>query len=623
MHKNKKNDQLIGFVSLSKFFLIFVILLVFVFLSSNIYSLQILNGDDNYKKAVENTYSRKVIQAKRGVIRDRNGSLLVDNKSEYKIILNPNDFAKEEFEELVMLTNSLIEVDRQDVFSRYEKFNTKSEREEKFVLVDKISEEGFDMLFDELKDFRGITFLEESIREYLEGERLVGVTGYVGAPLEADVVEGVNPLSKIGKTGIEAYYDSMIRGKDGEEIDLVRLDGSREVFSVDKEKGGGEVFLTIDNVWQNKLYDLLKESVEGDSIYGGGGVIVESDTGKVVSLVSYPSFDPNLFSNGISFEEYNILVEDSRLPLMNRVIGMQASPGSIFKPLVGTMALGMDLVNPNQTYYSGGCEKLDDSINFCEADGIVLGDVDFYTAIARSSNLYFCNIGRSLNEQFGDDSGIQYILNYTDKFGIGKKTGIDLIGELSGNMASPEYVQKTQGRGWYLGDMCNSVIGQGVVTVTPIQMVMAASSLVNGGRVNKPYLVDRVMNDSGEVIFQNVSEERGLLDVDNGVLDDISKAMKLTVTDLRGSGHLAFGSPGDIRMKTGSADAKEKLVSGEYIEGAHSWVFGSFTYQGKDYSFVVVQQYGGRGYKTVPIISKFINCVYNEFEESCEVNTPK
>ncbi|MBD3362109.1 hypothetical protein GF362_00125 [Candidatus Dojkabacteria bacterium] len=600
--------------SFIKLFYVAISCLIIGILLSNLYSLQILHGNENLEQAVENTYSKKIVQAPRGGIFDKNLKSLAQNETYYAISLDLSKLKGGDLDEILEQIGKVDGLENEDIKARIEEGKGKDTIE----ILDRITKEHFDQLVDVLAEFASVTFLEKSIRKYNYGEISSHVIGYIGEANESEIEnEGLQPHSYIGKDGIERFYDRYLRGRDGEIINIKRLDGSLDTFKTASEEPGARVVLTIDIVWQKYLYEILKNSIKEEKIFGGSAVIMESDTGKVISMVSYPSYDSNLFSQGIGITEFNSLIDDPRTPLLNRSIAIQAAPGSTFKPLIATAALGHDVVNPEVYYYSAGCEKIDETHTFCEADGRVLGDVNMYTGIARSSNLYFCHIGKEFNKKFGFENGIQYIVEYTDRFGIGEETGIDLWGEVPGNMSTPEYIQKTQDRDWYVGDMCNTVIGQGAVSVTPIRMVVAIASLVNGGNVMRPYLVEKIENTSGNIVYENFSEKKHTLELTPEELQVINDGMRKAVTDSQGSARYLNSIEGGFRAKTGSADASERLNNGEIIDGAHSWVVGTFTYNGTDYSFVVFRQYGGRGYKSVPIVGDFVRCLYSDFKDGC------
>jgi penicillin-binding protein 2 len=182
-------------------------------------------------------------------------------------------------------------------------------------------------------------------------------------------------------------------------------------------------------------------------------------------------------------------------------------------------------------------------------------------------------------------------------------------------LPSADYKKTITNEPWYVGDECNTVIGQGYVTVTPLQMTVAISAIVNGGEVLKPQILDKIVDQNGNVVLDTQKEVVRKLNISQKTLDIIKKGLRMGVT--AGTAGPLNSVPGNSIGKTGSSDASE-MIMGKVYSGAHSWVMGCFDYNGENYCFTVMQQLGGRGYKTVPIMKKFINCVYNSFQNNCD-----
>jgi penicillin-binding protein 2 len=251
------------------------------------------------------------------------------------------------------------------------------------------------------------------------------------------------------------------------------------------------------------------------------------------------------------------------------------------------------------------------NIKFCEADKGYIGWVNVKEALARSSNIFFCKTMIDLRKAVG----YKYYYDIAKSYGIGNETGIDLIGEASGILPSEDYKKTITTEPWYVGDECNTVIGQGYVTVTPLQMTVAISAIMNGGEVLKPQILKKIVDQNGVIVLDTEKQVTRNLNISQKTLDIIKKGLRMGVT-AGTAGPLNF-VPGNSVGKTGSSDASE-IILGKVYSGAHSWVMGCFDYQGENYCFTVMQQLGGRGYKTVPVMKKFINCVYNNFQNNCD-----
>ena len=359
------------------------------------------------------------------------------------------------------------------------------------------------------------------------------------------------------------------------------------------------------------MNNILADVVKSSNAFGGAVVVMNSKTGEVKALVTNPNYDNNLFANGISSKDYAELINDPKKPLFNRPISMQLPPGSIMKIFGAVAVLESGTITEDTKYLSDRCLDLPGNIRFCEADSGYLGWVDVKQALARSSNIFFCKAMQDLRNKVG----YSYYYDIARSFGMGLKTGIDIEGEVSGILPTAEYKKQLFNQPWYIGDECNTVIGQGYVTATPIQMTVAVSAIVNGGNVVKPQLINKVLDQTGQEIFTSQTEVLRKLNISDETIRILKNGLRMGVTE--GTLGSLKNSPGNPIGKTGSSDAGE-WINGKYYSGAHSWVMGCFDFENEQYCYTVMQQWGGRGYRTVPVMKKFINCLYNDFSNNCE-----
>ncbi|MBN1915410.1 hypothetical protein JW796_00215 [Candidatus Dojkabacteria bacterium] len=605
-------------IKLSKWRLVYLYVFLVVllgFLFWQLFGLQIVNGDKNLLHA--NTISRSSvpIRAPRGLIFDSNGQRLVVNIPAFTLYLNPVEIAVEKEEDTISKISEILSVDKEVLFDTYKgkAYNEKGKIPglTRVTIKSGLTNNDFLSIQPQIGSLSGVYLEEDALRQYEGGEAFSHVIGYVGDAGPKDVAErGFDSNSQIGKIGIEEMYDEVLRGMDGVEIveKDVRFE-SENVYIPESAKAGDNIVLTIDSRWQEALFNSLGKYVEDLDGYGGAAIIMEVGTGNIKSMISYPSFDNNLFSKGIDNATFNSLITDNKTPLVNKAIALQLPPGSTFKPILAATALQEGVINKNTTISSEGCMTLPGNIKFCEADRVYLGKMNVSQAIGKSSNVFFCNTGLQLTEKAG---GIRTLMNYADQFGIGHKTDLGMIGEQAGSMATPELMIKVHDREWLLGDICNTAIGQGLVTTTPIQMLQVAEAVATGGKIYKPKLVHEVKNQEGTTIRTYEGEVVREIQVDDGNFALIKDGMYKAVNAAQGSAWILKGTPGNPYAKTGSADATE-YIDGKPLKGAHSWVIGGFEYGGKEYNFVVHITLGGRGYKSVPVIKDFINCLYSDF----------
>lgn len=590
-----------------------LIIIIFAFLFFNLFNLQLIDGRDYLLIASRTNQTENRIVPPRGLVYDSKGKKLAYNVPSYTLFVSPLEIEDGKEKETIRKVSKLLDLKFEKL---WQGFKEEAYEDGEILPIDRVTIQtglDFDQYIDAvlvLNEMEGVYIEVEAVREYISPEYFSHIIGYVGDPTESDVENGIYSRSQIGKLGVEFKYDQYLRGTEGVEItETGIIDHRQRTFIPQEEQPGDNIYLTIDKKWQLKLSDIMQRQIDEVNAFAGAGVVMDSDTGEIKAMVSLPSFDNNLFSQGISSRDFTELLNDPKTPLLNRVVGLQLPPGSIFKIIGATAALETNTVNQYTEILSDRCLELPGDIQFCEADGAYLGSLNIKSALAKSSNIYFCSVALKL------PNGIRDLEKYAADYGIGQTTGIDLNGEQLGTMASPELKEKLWSEQWYLGDICNAIVGQGLVTVTPLQMVVAMSAVNNGGEILKPRLVSKIEDQTGNEKVKTKKDVVRKLDVSAENLEIIKDGMRQAATD--GTAADLDSLPGDIFAKTGSADASE-LIQGKLYTGAHSWVMGCFDSDGKNYCFVIMQQWGGRGYKTVPIIKKFINCVYNDFADSCE-----
>ena len=589
---------------------------VFSFIFINAFQLQIVEGSKNLTVASRTNQSQLKSLATRGLIFDVKGNKLAQNVPAYSLFIKTSEVPVTTEQGLI---NKLAELLGVDASEFYQTFHDKAYDEsgkriktERLTLKSDLTFDQYFSVLSKIEDLKGVYVNTEPVRQYNNGSIYANLIGYIGDPNEADLKNGIYSESQVGKTGIEKSYDNYLRGKEGIIIkDNETLTGKQTDTQIINAEPGNNVYLTIDSQWQTKLAQIMAANIQQVRAFAGAGVIINSKTGEVKAMVTVPNYDNNLFAKGISSANYSALINDPKRPLTNRPIGLQLPPGSIMKIFGATAGLESGVITETTKKLSDRCMDLPGNIKFCEADRGYLGWVDVKGAMAASSNIFFCKTMQDMH----DKPGFTYYYDIARNYGIGQKSGIDIGGEGAGTLPSAELKKKIDNLPWYIGDECNTVIGQGYVTVTPLQMAVAVSAIVNQGNIVKPHLLDHVENQSGEIIAKAETEYVRNINVSQKTLDIVRAGLRQGVT---------AGTAGPLRTvagnaigKTGSSDAGE-WINGKYYQGAHSWVLGCFEFEGEEYCFTVMQQWGGRGYKTVPIMKKFINCVYNNFNNNCD-----
>lgn len=408
---------------------------------------------------------------------------------------------------------------------------------------------------------------ERSIRVLAHPAAFSHVVGFVGAPSEKDLAKDkeLRDYEALGRDGVEFMYDDILRGEVGERLKEVNAKG--EVISsgfVDPPDAGGNIALTIDRELQMKSYTELEKIVKEQGFRGGAAIFFNANNGEILTMTSYPSFDAGLFSKGISHDEYQKLISDPRSPLFNRAIAGTYAPGSTVKPFYATAALHEHVIDPSRQILSTDALLIPNPYQpgtytrFGEfrAQGLV----DMRRALAVSSNIYFYTVGGGYGDIAG--LGISRLTAWLQKFHIGDKTGIDLIGEKTGTIpdATKKAERHPEDPTWRLGDTYHSSIGQGDFAITPIQMAVGLSALANGKALVTPHVLDAVLSGPHtEVVARKGTE----LTLTPEHLQVVKEGMIMT-TEI-GTARLLGDLPFQIAAKSGSAEVGNKQRS-------HSWL---------------------------------------------------
>lgn len=532
---------------LLSFFLLVSVGMVFYF--------GIIRGDYFKASAEKNSLKYISIPAERGLIYDRNGKSLLYNKPVFDLIFFPN----------YLPTDS---VKRQEVFKKIEDaleippqeleadINNPEFFLHSWVLKSDLTSQEAIALEGYFGGTAAVQVIRQNVRQYEEPFIFSHLLGYLGRVSTADLKKDPELLDfeRIGKAGIEAVYEKELRGQPGQ-ITILR-NASMEILGQsygEQPKNGNNLYLAVDKEFQEYLYNRLRSQVNGlGGERGGLAIAIDSDSGAVLALVSYPGFNINSFSEGISQENLNALLNSKNKPFFNRTITGLYNPGSTIKPIMAAAGLEEGIIDPNKKIETHGSISIPNPYDL-EHPSIFVdwknhGYVNLFDAIARSSNVYFYTLGGG----FGDISGlgINRIGSYLKKFGFDQLSGIDLTNEDFGFIPGPE---NKKGDIWRIGDTYHVSIGQGDLLVTPIRLLIDLNSLVNGGRIVKPYLLQSVSDADGKIIKENKPE--ALLEnfLKPETVATIKQAMAQTVSSPQGTGYVLNDLPFTAGGKSGTA----------------------------------------------------------------------
>lgn len=537
------------------------LLIVTVFLGKTLY-LQVWQGKKMAAAAQGNKGKMSLIRPERGIVYDSNFKKLITNSPAYDLVCDKRNFSVSSQESLrqVMLLSELLEQKVEDLESVIG-----ASDESKVLLAENIDHEKLLILEAHLKDLPDCQIEKNTVRNYVMGPVFSHVLGYTGRVTKdnLEVLENYSASDYIGKDGLEKFYESELRGTPGEtEVVRTAMGVKKEDKVISEPVAGYNLVLNIDAKLQKTVYDSLEKSIKNLGSKKGAAVALNPKTGAVLALVSYPSYDDNMFSQGISKADFNAIINDANQPFFNRVISAQYPAGSTIKPFLAMGALEENIISPTKLINDIGYilvhSQYDPSVSYKFAGVVPHGWVDMKKAIAVSSNVYFYTVGGGYENQQG--LGPTRIKKYLDLFGWEQKTGIDLPQEFKGFVPSPDWKKKVKKENWWDGDTYNLSIGQSDLQVTPLQVAVAYSYIANGGTMYKPQVVQKIINGSGkdapvvkefqpEIISQNFIDPKSVSIVREGMLDGVQKDY--------GSSYMLHDLPVTVAGKTGTAETNK------------------------------------------------------------------
>lgn len=439
------------------------------------FKLQVLDHDIYATRSEANRIKPRPVVPGRGMIYDRNGRLLAENVPAFRLDITP-DKVKDMDATLAGLAR-ILDLSPEDI----ETFNKSRKARRKFLPVTlklRVSDEEMARFAVDRWRYPGVELEPYLTRRYPYGDLFAHIIGYVGRVDDKDLEilgEGNAALTHIGKSGLERFYEQQLRGKVGYEQVETNVQG-RAIRTIGRvaAQSGSDLRLSIDA-------DLQRAMVAAFGEFEGAAVAMDPRTGEILAMVSLPSYDPNLFVNGISHADFQALNSNPSRPQFNRLVLGGVAPGSTIKPLIGLAGLDSGTRKPEDKILSTGMFYLPGtSRGWGDANRGGHGWTDLRKSITQSVNTYYYKLAL--------DMGIDRFDHYMGYYGFGEPTGIDLTGEIGGILPSPQHKYKTRKERWYPGDTVNVSIGQGDWKVTPLQLVHGVSGIGNG-QLRTPHLV--------------------------------------------------------------------------------------------------------------------------------------
>ncbi len=521
------------------------ILLLTGILIANLYTLQIVRVEDYRTRSNENRIKLVPIPPSRGIIYDRNGTPLAMNRTIYQLEMMPEkvDNVQDTLDKL----RPVVDLTDEDI-ADFRKERSRSHRFTSIPVKINLNEEQVARFAVNQYRFPGVEVKGYKQRYYPYESALTHVIGYVSKINDRDVErldkEGIlanyAATHDIGKLGIERYYENVLHGETGYEE--VEVNNRGRVIRQLKEvspQAGHDIHLTIDLSLQMYIETLLKGS-------RAAVVVTDPRTGEILALVSMPSYNPNLFVNGISSKDYTGLLHDPNTPLINRATQGVYPPASTVKPYVAVSALSAGVITRNTSLFDPGWWQLPGSEKrYRDWKKWGHGRLNVTKALEESADTYFYQVAY--------DMGIDRLSSWMSKFGYGHYSGIDLSEERSGNMPTRDWKLKRFKKPWYQGDTIPVGIGQGYWTATPVQMNKALMILINDGVVKVPHLLrSTIVNGKAEPWVQ--PEEAPVGDIHSGYWEIAKDGMYGVANRPNGTAHKYFASaPYKIAAKSGTA----------------------------------------------------------------------
>lgn len=600
---SQKAERLGKFFKESKvqqLFLIFLIILLILF--SRTFYLQIIKGNYYRSIAEGNRIRSDVIKANRGLIYDRFGNLLVKNVSYFFLYIVPDALPQESEEQDIFLAKlaEILEINQSELINR---MNDNKEQADKVLIFENLAYEKAMKLMILSENQPSIQVSFEPRRQYFSNLGLAHSLGYLGSVTEEDIIDKrYNFHDRLGKSGLELVYEDLLRGKDGvRQIEVDALFREKSILSMTEPTDGDDIVLTIDSKAQEALYDILQKNSQKYDKPKIAAIVLDPSDGGVLAISSLPNYDNNIFTTVLNNDQYQNIINDENNPLLNRVVDGTYPLGSVFKTVVASAALQEQIIDDKFKVHSTGGIMVGGRF-FPDWRASGHGSTNIYWAIADSVNTFFYSIGGGNNEWLAMGLGADKIIEYAKKFGLGQITHIDLPSEASGFLPNKDWKEDTFGERWYLGDTYNLSIGQGYLTVTPLQAATLMSFFANDGVIYQPHFIKETIIDNQSVPYKPI--KISLTDeVSPDNLNIISKGLRMTITD--GTAQSMQSVPVPVAGKTGTAQFNRN-------KDPHSWFAGFAPYEQPKIVIAVLVEEGGDTGLAVTISREFMEWYFSQ-----------
>ncbi|MGD9030051.1 MAG: penicillin-binding protein 2 [Anaerolineae bacterium] len=618
---------------------------LFAAFTRRVWQLQFVQGQEYSREAERQSTKVVTVPASRGIIYDRAGERLVRNVPSFRITVVPAYLPDDEDETEKVLIRLAVLLDVP--YTTAEEGGEGDEAElgiremieevpyvapyRPIVVKRNVERETALLVAQEASTLPGVSVEVESVRDYPHGPLVSQIVGYLlPIPEEGEQAyreEGYDPATdRIGRAGIEATYEDALRGKKGERI--IEADVLGRVLRVIEERAaplpGDNVALTIDLALQRAVDEALQVGMGQADSPRGVAIAMNPQTGEILAMVSRPTYDNNIFVEGVSQRDWERW-QDVHRPLINHAVSDAVPPGSVFKIVMASAAMEEGVLTPRtqlrcpgrivvpNKYYPNDPGQAQPFYCWNEAGH---GSLDVVGAIAQSCDVFFYKTGGGFEETDFDGLGVERIAEYARLFGLGEPTGVELPAESGGLVPTSEWKRHTYGESWSTGDTYNLSIGQGFLEVTPLQMLNAVNVVANGGTLLRPRIVHHVESAEGEPVLPFEREIIRTIPVSEEYFALVREGMEGAVVYGTAARR---GQVGDVRIagKTGTAQFCDDIMCGVGFEQPeHAWFAAFGPVEDPEISVIVYLYNGGEGSTTaVPVVREILAHTFGVNEE--------
>jgi penicillin-binding protein 2 len=586
---------LVVFVGLA-FFLIFI----------RLWSLQVIKGNDLRRLSENNCIRLRENPADRGMLLDRKGRILAHNRPSFEVYLVPEDLKANP--EALIKVGEMLNMTQDEIEEKIKAQKRRAPFKPVKIKSD-IDWNELALLESNRVHLPGLIVDVRPRRAYDYGVLASHLIGYLGEVDENELKQSKETPYRmgalIGKYGVEYRWENDLRGVDGgRQIEVDALGREIRPLGIVEPFPGNNLFLTID-------LDLQKTAEEAYQDKNGALVAMDLKTGRLLAMVSKPSFEPALFARNILPEEWKSLVENPHHPLQNKGIQGQYPAGSVFKIITAIAGLESGMITPNTQFICTGAFHYGNRDFRCWKEG-GHGAISLQRAIVESCDIYFYQAGLKV--------GVDLIAHYANEFGLGRVTGISLPHEKQGTVPSSSWKKKRFGVPWYSGETLSFSVGQGYLNVTPLQLLMLISGVANGGKLYLPQVVEKVENIYGDRLKEYPPVELRRADVSEKTFQIVQEALRGAVNDPHGTGWTCALKDVKVAGKTGTAQVvrmPENFKKGDMNRMPlkfrdHAWFVAYAPFEDPKISIAVLVEHGGFGASAAaPIAKKVIERYLN------------